>query len=95
MYELITRHIFFFSLQCIYENQTTYSNGVTNIKLAGDKLIVARLNGRLDFLRLETYTQGRQIDWSFTSAYRRSKYLYLFLLICNHIEFHLSSLQHT
>jgi WD40 repeat protein len=43
------------SIKCIYENQTTYSNGVTNIKLAGDKLIVARLNGRLDFLRLETF----------------------------------------
>lgn len=64
-----------FSLfQCIYETEHTLNNGVTNIKLAGDKVIAARLSGRIDFLRLETYTQGRQIDWGFTSAYRRSKF---------------------
>ncbi|XP_053690026.1 sterol regulatory element-binding protein cleavage-activating protein [Sabethes cyaneus] len=56
----------------IYEAETTRNNGVTNIKLAGDKVVVARLSGRIDFLRLETYTQGRQIDWGFTSAYRRT-----------------------
>ncbi|XP_058827958.1 sterol regulatory element-binding protein cleavage-activating protein [Topomyia yanbarensis] len=56
----------------IYEAENTHNNGVTNIKLAGDKVIVARLSGRIDFLRLETYTQGRQIDWGFTSAYRRT-----------------------
>ncbi|XP_055531679.1 sterol regulatory element-binding protein cleavage-activating protein [Wyeomyia smithii] len=56
----------------IYEAENTRNNGVTNIKLTGDKVIVARLSGRIDFLRLETYTQGRQIDWGFTSAYRRT-----------------------
>ncbi|XP_058460282.1 sterol regulatory element-binding protein cleavage-activating protein isoform X2 [Malaya genurostris] len=56
----------------IYEAENTYNNGVTNIKLASDKVVVARLSGRMDFLRLETYTQGRQIDWGFTSAYRRT-----------------------
>ena len=33
---------------------------------------MARLCGRLDFYRLETYYKGKQIDWGFTSAYRRS-----------------------
>ncbi|XP_058826935.1 uncharacterized protein LOC131686921 [Topomyia yanbarensis] len=56
----------------IYEAENTHNNGVTNIKLAGDKVIVARLSGRIDFLRLETYTQGCQIDWGFTSAYGRT-----------------------
>ncbi|XP_058820803.1 uncharacterized protein LOC131682997 [Topomyia yanbarensis] len=55
----------------IYD-KNTHNNGVTNIKLAGDKVIVARLSGRIDSLRLETYTQGCQIDWGFTSAYGRT-----------------------
>lgn len=49
-------------------------NGVTHLRLAGDRVVAARLNGRIDFLRLETYNQGRQIDWGFMSAYRRSEY---------------------
>ncbi|XP_062563503.1 sterol regulatory element-binding protein cleavage-activating protein [Armigeres subalbatus] len=60
------------NFKCIYETEHTLNNGVTNIKLTGDKVIAARLSGRIDFLRLETYTQGRQIDWGFTSAYRRT-----------------------
>ncbi|XP_055621580.1 sterol regulatory element-binding protein cleavage-activating protein isoform X2 [Toxorhynchites rutilus septentrionalis] len=56
----------------IFEAESTHNNGVTNIRLTGDKVIVARLSGCVDFLRLETYTQGRQIDWGFTSAYRRT-----------------------
>ncbi|XP_058840800.1 uncharacterized protein LOC131696265 [Topomyia yanbarensis] len=47
----------------IYEAENIHINGVTNIKFAGDKVIVARLSGRIDSLRLETYTQGCQIDW--------------------------------
>lgn len=60
------------NLKGIYETEHTRNNGVTNIKLTGDKVVAARLSGRIDFLRLETYTQGRQIDWGFTSAYRRT-----------------------
>ncbi|KAL9705370.1 hypothetical protein quinque_008888 [Culex quinquefasciatus] len=56
----------------IYETEHTRNNEVTNIKLTGDKVVAARLSGRIDFLRLETYTQGRQFDWGFTSAYRRT-----------------------
>ncbi|CAO1392652.1 unnamed protein product [Diamesa tonsa] len=58
--------------KCIYETDSGNSSGVTHIKLAGDRVIAARLSGRIDFLRLETYTQGRHIDWNFTSAYRRT-----------------------
>uniref|UniRef100_A0A182J1D0 Sterol regulatory element-binding protein cleavage-activating protein n=1 Tax=Anopheles atroparvus TaxID=41427 RepID=A0A182J1D0_ANOAO len=60
------------NLICIYEAENSHNNGVTNIKLTGDRVIAARLSGRIDFFRLETYTQGRQIDWGFTSAYRRT-----------------------
>lgn len=60
------------SFKCIYQTDATHGNGVTHIKLASDKVVAARLSGRIDFLRLETYTQGRHIDWNFTSAYRRT-----------------------
>lgn len=60
------------SFKCIYQTESTHGNGVTHIKLASDKVVAARLSGRIDFLRLETYTQGRHIDWNFTSAYRRT-----------------------
>ncbi|XP_053676594.1 sterol regulatory element-binding protein cleavage-activating protein [Anopheles nili] len=60
------------SFKCIHEAEPLHNNGVTNIKLTGDRVIAARLSGRIDFFRLETYTQGRQIDWGFTSAYRRT-----------------------
>lgn len=60
------------SFKCIYQTESTHGNGVTHIRLASDKVVAARLSGRIDFLRLETYTQGRHIDWNFTSAYRRT-----------------------
>lgn len=60
------------SLRTIYESEATHGDGVTHVKLASDKVIAARLSGHVDFYRLETYTQGRHIDWNFTSAYRRT-----------------------
>ncbi len=60
------------SLRTVYESELTQGDGVTHVKLASDKVIAARLSGRIDFYRLETYTQGRHIDWNFTSAYRRT-----------------------
>ncbi|XP_061509303.1 sterol regulatory element-binding protein cleavage-activating protein [Anopheles gambiae] len=60
------------SFKCIHDAEHSHNNGVTNIKLTGDRVIAARLSGRIDFFRLETYNQGRQIDWGFTSAYRRT-----------------------
>lgn len=59
----------------MYENDATHGDGVTHVKLASDKCgkcVAARLSGRIDFYRLETYTQGKHIDWNFTSAYRRT-----------------------
>lgn len=46
--------------------------GVTGIKIIGSRVIASRLYGSLDFLQLQTYNQGRPIDWNFTSAYRRT-----------------------
>lgn len=69
--------------QCIYESETKHKHGITNLHLAGNRVIAARLSGRIDFLRLESYTQGRHIDWGFTAAYRRSifiLYFYCFIL---------------
>jgi WD domain, G-beta repeat len=60
------------NLRTIYETEVTHGDGVTHVKLASDKVVAARISGRIDFYRLETYTQGRQIDWNFTSAYRRT-----------------------
>ncbi|XP_059607670.1 sterol regulatory element-binding protein cleavage-activating protein [Phlebotomus argentipes] len=60
------------NLKCVLDDEKKVRNGVTHIKLSGDRVIVARLCGRVDFLRLETYSQGKQIDWGFTSAYRRT-----------------------
>jgi len=46
--------------------------GVTHIKLVGSRVVAARLKGTLDFIQLQTFNQGRPIDWNFTSAYRRT-----------------------
>ncbi|KAH8277884.1 hypothetical protein KR018_009642 [Drosophila ironensis] len=59
-------------LKCAYQEDAKRHQGITHIHLNGDRVIVARLNGRLDFYRLETYYKGKQIDWGFTSAYRRT-----------------------
>lgn len=56
----------------MYESEEGRKDGITHLHLAGDRVVTARLSGRIDFLRLETYNQGRQIDWGFMSAYRRS-----------------------
>ncbi|XP_038106641.1 protein transport protein Sec31B [Culex quinquefasciatus] len=55
-----------------HSRECTRKNGVTNIKLTGDKVVAARLSSRIDFLRLEIYTKSRQIDWGFSFAYRRT-----------------------
>lgn len=68
-------------LQCIYDSEPKNKHGVTHLHLSGNRVVAARLSGRIDFLRLESYNQGRHIDWGFTSAYRRSKFnksLYIF-----------------
>ncbi|XP_075164889.1 SREBP cleavage activating protein [Haematobia irritans] len=59
-------------LKCTYHEDSKRNQGITHIYLNSDRVIVARLCGRLDFYRLETYYKGKQIDWGFTSAYRRT-----------------------
>lgn len=57
-------------LRCIFEDGN--ESGITNVKIIGSRVIVARLCGSLDFLQLQTYNQGRPVDWNFTCAYRRT-----------------------
>ncbi|XP_011197874.2 sterol regulatory element-binding protein cleavage-activating protein isoform X1 [Bactrocera dorsalis] len=59
-------------LKCISPGEVKSNQGITHIYINGDRVIVARLCGRLEFFRLETYCKGQQIDWNFTSAYRRT-----------------------
>lgn len=61
--------------KCLVENDNgvhTSGVGITSVKIVGSRVIAARLCGTLDFLQLQTYNQGRAIDWNFTSAYRRT-----------------------
>lgn len=45
---------------------------MTHVKLIGSRVIATRLCGSIDFLQLQTYTQGRPVDWNFSCAYRRT-----------------------
>jgi WD40 repeat protein len=57
-------------LKCIFEDGTEV--GITNLKLVGSRLVACRLYGTLELFQLQTYNQGRPIDWNFTWAYRRT-----------------------
>ncbi|XP_060518686.1 sterol regulatory element-binding protein cleavage-activating protein isoform X2 [Cylas formicarius] len=57
-------------LKCLFEDGT--QSGITHVKIVGTKLIAAHLCGTLDLFQLQTYTQGRPVDWSFSCAYRRT-----------------------
>ncbi|KAJ8916296.1 hypothetical protein NQ315_016437 [Exocentrus adspersus] len=57
-------------LKCIFEDGT--DSGVTHIKTVSAKVIAARLSGALELFQLQTYNQGRPIDWNFTCAYKRT-----------------------
>lgn len=63
------------NLKCVHASEPPgqAKGGVTHLHLAGNRVVATRLSGRVDFLRLESYTQGRHIDWGFTAAYRRSE----------------------
>uniref|UniRef100_A0A1A9WHD4 Sterol regulatory element-binding protein cleavage-activating protein n=1 Tax=Glossina brevipalpis TaxID=37001 RepID=A0A1A9WHD4_9MUSC len=74
-------------LKCTYHDSSKRHQGITHIHLNGDRVIVARLCGRLDFYRLETYYKGKQIDWNFTSAYRRNHTLKVYTLNNSDIEY--------
>lgn len=57
-------------LQCLFEDGTGV--GITSVKIIGNRVVAAKLSGSVDFLELESYSHGRQMDWGFT-AYRRSE----------------------
>nr|CAI5846666.1 unnamed protein product [Callosobruchus analis] len=57
------------NLKCIFEDGV--DSGVTHVKMIGPKVVAARLCGTLEFFQLQTYSQGRVVDWNFTCAYRR------------------------
>ncbi|EFN85276.1 sterol regulatory element-binding protein cleavage-activating protein [Harpegnathos saltator] len=55
--------------KCLFDDGSEL--GITAVKLIGSRVVAAKLNGTLDFLQLESYSEGHQIDWGFTS-YRRT-----------------------
>lgn len=57
-------------LQCLFEDGTGV--GITSVKIIGNRVVAAKLSGSVDFLELESYSHGHQMDWGFT-AYRRSE----------------------
>lgn len=57
-------------LKCVFEDGSDV--GITNVKIIGSRVVASRLFGTLDFFLLQTYNQGRPIDWNFTCAYRRT-----------------------
>lgn len=57
-------------LQCLFEDGSGV--GITSVKIIGNRVVAAKLSGVVDFLELESYSYGRQMDWGFT-AYRRSE----------------------
>nr|XP_023029446.1 sterol regulatory element-binding protein cleavage-activating protein-like [Leptinotarsa decemlineata] len=56
-------------LKCIFEDGTESS--ISHVKIIGARVIAVRLCGMIELLQLQTYNQGRPIDWNFTCAYRR------------------------
>ncbi|XP_011494739.1 PREDICTED: sterol regulatory element-binding protein cleavage-activating protein [Ceratosolen solmsi marchali] len=55
--------------KCLFDDGSGV--GISAVKFVGNRVVVAKLNGSVDFLQLESYSEGQQIDWGFTS-YRRT-----------------------
>ncbi|XP_043261017.1 sterol regulatory element-binding protein cleavage-activating protein [Colletes gigas] len=55
--------------KCLFDDGSGI--GISAIKFVGSRVIAAKLSGSVDFLQLESYSEGQQIDWGFTS-YRRT-----------------------
>nr|XP_050850645.1 sterol regulatory element-binding protein cleavage-activating protein [Vespula vulgaris]XP_050850646.1 sterol regulatory element-binding protein cleavage-activating protein [Vespula vulgaris]XP_050850647.1 sterol regulatory element-binding protein cleavage-activating protein [Vespula vulgaris]XP_050850648.1 sterol regulatory element-binding protein cleavage-activating protein [Vespula vulgaris]XP_050850650.1 sterol regulatory element-binding protein cleavage-activating protein [Vespula vulga len=55
--------------KCLFDDGSGF--GISAVKLIGSRVVAAKLNGSIDFLQLESYSEGQQIDWGFTS-YRRT-----------------------
>ncbi|XP_057669647.1 sterol regulatory element-binding protein cleavage-activating protein isoform X1 [Diorhabda carinulata] len=56
-------------LKCIFEDGS--ESGINHLKIVGAKVIAVRLCGSLELFQLQTFNQGRPVDWNFTCAYRR------------------------
>ncbi|KDR22117.1 Sterol regulatory element-binding protein cleavage-activating protein [Zootermopsis nevadensis] len=57
------------TFKCLFEDGSGV--GITSVKIIGNRVVAAKLSGVVDFLELESYSYGRQMDWGFT-AYRRT-----------------------
>ncbi|KAG5316607.1 SCAP protein, partial [Pseudoatta argentina] len=55
--------------KCLFDDGSAL--GISAVRLVGSRVVAAKLNGAVDFLQLESYSEGQQIDWGFTS-YRRT-----------------------
>ncbi|EZA50256.1 Sterol regulatory element-binding protein cleavage-activating protein [Ooceraea biroi] len=55
--------------KCLFDDGSGL--GISAVRLVGSRVVAAKLNGTVDFLQLESYSEGQQIDWGFTS-YRRT-----------------------
>ncbi|XP_076397627.1 SREBP cleavage activating protein isoform X2 [Megachile rotundata] len=55
--------------KCLFDDGSGL--GISAVKFVGSRVVAAKLNGSIDFLQLESYSEGQQIDWGFTS-YRRT-----------------------
>ncbi|XP_076652872.1 SREBP cleavage activating protein [Halictus rubicundus] len=55
--------------KCLFDDGSGF--GISAVKFVGSRVVAAKLNGSIDFLQLESYSEGQQIDWGFTS-YRRT-----------------------
>jgi len=67
--DICMSQLFFFLIQCLFDDGSGL--GISAVRLVGSRVVAAKLNGTVDFLQLESYSEGQQIDWGFTS-YRRS-----------------------
>lgn len=70
-FQFDTGLIFPLILQCLYEDPN--SIGSTAVKIIGNRVVVAKLNGCIDFLEIDSYRRGKRESWGF-SSFRRSKF---------------------
>jgi hypothetical protein len=74
-------------LQCLYDDPNGI--GSTSVKIIGNRVVVAKLNGCLDFMEIDSYRKGKRDSWGF-SSFRRSGFLFLSLFDVINNYFHSS-----
>ncbi|XP_065352415.1 sterol regulatory element-binding protein cleavage-activating protein [Cloeon dipterum] len=55
--------------KCLYEDPS--SVGSTSLKIIGNRVVVAKLNGCIDFVEIDSYRKGKHESWGF-SSFRRT-----------------------